>query len=254
MMKLIVSFCDWFAGIHVEKYNTDGTLRRKIKVPIMFGPRDKFLQIVKNLHLRTDLNVGAHAEADPPLPRMGCNIQTLIYDTIRHTSPLNKVKRDVSPMHKESIYNSVPYNIEIEFTILSKTMDDHFQIVEQIIPYFAPSLSIDVNLIEEFPSESVTITLISVDPDIPEEMDIPDKRIITSNLTFQIKGNFYMPRRDAKVITDIEANLRSIETLKKFAQYDIHALNLEATTPPDQRNQEPTEDTLTEFDNDGNPL
>ena len=42
----------------------------------------------------------------------------------------------------------VPYNIGFELSLLTKINDDALQVVEQILPFFQPSFSITINLID----------------------------------------------------------------------------------------------------------
>lgn len=247
-LKLIVSFLDWLARIEVEKYNADGTVRKKIGVPVQFGSRDKFLQIVKNnANLRTDLNPPG-IETDPFLPRIGVNLTTMIYDHIRHTKKTNRIKYEEQPGELLSIYNAVPYNLELEATILSKTADDHFQILEQILPFFSPSFSLDIKLLEQFPSESVPIILSTVTPEMPDELDISELRTHTATLVFIMKGNYYMPKYPEKIITSIQDTFINWDTMKRFSRYDITALNPEPTTTQDNRAEEPVDTDITIYE------
>ena len=148
---------------------------------------------------------------------------------------------------KLEVYNPAPYNLEVEMTILTKTMDDGFQIVEQILPMFTPSLSIDIQYIENFPSESIPIILNAVVPDIPEEMGINDTRLITWILSFTIKVNYHLPRSPRKVITKITENFWELEFIDKFKTYEMTANSMTPTTTIEERNLEPTTDVITDY-------
>jgi hypothetical protein len=73
----------------------------------------------------------------------------------------------------KKVYLPVPYNMQFELSIMCKLNDDALQIIEQILPFFQPSYS-------------MTIELVDI---INEKRDIP---VILENITMQddYEGNF----------------------------------------------------------------
>ena len=237
-LKVILAFMQFFSNITIQKYDETGNLSKIIRVPLNFGSREKYLNIIKNHGLATDLNEQDHVEVDLLLPKIIVNITGLTYDSTRHLNTINKIyaeEFDTTEGAQKRIYMPAPYNLELEMTILSKTVFDAMQIIEQIIPWFTPSFSIDIKTLgDEFESESIPIILNSVSPDIPTELDLLEDRLITFTLNFTIKMNYYLPERLESLIQHIQTNLYHKDTLKKITQIDITYQNNEIEIPPQQ--------------------
>jgi len=135
--KLVVAFGSLFNEIYISRKEADGTEQKKIKVPISYGPKEKFVRKIKELD-----------EADPSrksfeniLPRMSFEISSMVYDNNRKLNSLNKVYsvRDENDSTISYAYSEVPYNIEFTLNIMNRNIDDGYQIIEQILPYFTPT-------------------------------------------------------------------------------------------------------------------
>ena len=104
---------------------------------------------------------------------------------------------------RAKINTYVPYNITFQLNIYAKTQDDALQIVEQIMPYFAPQYNLTMSPLAAYPDlkEDVPITLQSLDFADDFEGDVATRRTIIYTLTFEMKANFYGPIADKNVIT-----------------------------------------------------
>lgn len=249
-LKSIVAFMDKLSSVVVQRYDDTGAVRRMVKVPIQFGNKEKFIQITKNRNLKTDLNEqDGQAEMERFLPRMGVEITAITYDSPRHVGKTNRIISQGTPTEASAIFNPLPWNLEIELTVIAKTMDDGFQIIEQIIPLFSPSLSIDIEFIPGFEPESVPIVLTGVTPQNTDEMDSSDVRIITWVLNFTMKSNYHLPVAPKKIITKITENFHLMEDpVVKFKSYEMTAQNLYPVTTLEDRWDEPTDDTVLDYD------
>jgi hypothetical protein len=139
-----------------------------IKVPLAYGPTQKFLA---RLEQSPDLNKSTAIT----LPRMSFEFTGLTYDPGRKvtTTQTFTVKDPNDGSETKKAYMPVPYNMQFELSIMAKLNDDALQIVEQILPYFQPSYNLTVELVES----------------INEKRDIP---IVLENVTMQddYEGNF----------------------------------------------------------------
>jgi len=90
--------------------------------------------------------------------------------------------------------NSVPYDFQFKLLIQSRGMNEAFQIVEQILPNFRPSLPIEVKESPLFEETTKTQLLIS-DPafEILEEFEEEDINIINISFDLTLRGNLYLP-------------------------------------------------------------
>lgn len=227
--KLLVAFMDFFTGMTVEKYTYDGsdsiyTNRKFIEVPVQYAPGDKWIQMVNSGFKRTmDPKDQNRLELEWVLPRISVNLTGITYDSIRHQNKMNRVRGD---RDGQAVYNKfmpVPYNLDIDVTLISRTLDVQFQIIEQIIPHFAASKSFDVKTNPLFDAESVPFILQSVSPNFQEEYTEDEIRLYDTTLTFMVKANYYKPspadvgHRITTVITDFHID-PTAATFEKYVQ------------------------------------
>ena len=104
---------------------------------------------------------------------------------------------------RAKINTYVPYNITFQLNIYAKTQDDALQIVEQIMPYFAPQYNLTMSPLAAYPGlkEDVPITLQSVSF-INEGEGLQEQRqTVQYVLDFEVKISFTGPISDGEVIT-----------------------------------------------------
>ncbi len=109
-------------------------------------------------------------------------------------------------------------------------MDDGLQIIEQIVPFFQPSLSVNIKYLEGFQSDSVPIILDSVTPTHDEDLDADTDRNFLWILTFRMKVNFHTPKRLTGRIQDVIMNLHPNEKgadNDQLTQFQLNALKLD---------------------------
>ena len=71
--KVIVSFGTMFNNINLVRKDSSGTITQSMKVPLAYGPREKFL-----VRLREDADLSKTVAIT--LPRIGFEIANLSYD------------------------------------------------------------------------------------------------------------------------------------------------------------------------------
>jgi hypothetical protein len=168
LRKTVIAFGTLFNDIAIKHFDKNGNVSSIIKVPLAYGPTQKFLA---RLEQSPDLNKPVQIT----LPRMSFEFTGLTYDASRKVTTTQSftVKDPENGAETKKVFMPVPYNMQFELAIMSKLNDDALQIVEQILPYFQPSYNLTVELL---------------DP-INEKKDIP---IILENITMQddYEGNF----------------------------------------------------------------
>lgn len=204
--KTVAIFGTLFNNINVQRKDTNGTSINNVKVPLSYGPKQKFLA---RLFEEPDLNA---PEVAIRLPRMSFEITGMQYDT---SVKLNKMNTIAQPnIHGQStIRNPVPYIISFQLSIYAKNQDDALQVVEQIIPYFNPEY---VVTIKEIPSLNVSrdipIVLQSVNYSDDYEGDFASRRVLMYSLDFSMKTFFYGPiTQNQGVIKDAIINTRDYD-------------------------------------------
>ena len=139
--KIIVSFGTMFNDIHIVRKNNSGAITQSMKVPLAYGPKQKFLT-----RLREDPTLTKKVALT--LPRIGFEIAGITYDQSRKLNSIQKLKKTNSSTDGKSLsaqYMPVPYNMDFEMVIMAKNSDDALQIVEQILPFFQPDYTITLN-------------------------------------------------------------------------------------------------------------
>ena len=138
--KVIITFGTIFNDISLVRKDNNGTITQTMKVPLAYGPREKFL-----VRLREDADLTKQVAIT--LPRIGFEIQNLSYDSVRKLSRVQKFKKVKGTETKQldTQYMPVPYNLDLELYVMAKQSDDALQIVEQILPDFQPDYTLTVN-------------------------------------------------------------------------------------------------------------
>jgi hypothetical protein len=168
LRKTVIAFGSLFNDITIKHTNSSNEIVSIIKVPLSYGPTQKFLA-------RLEQSPNLSNPTQITLPRMSFEFTGLTYDTSRKLTTtqtfLSKSVTDGTETKKT--YMPVPYNLQFDLSIMSKLNDDALQIIEQILPYFQPSYNITIKFVD----------------DINEKRDIP---IVLENITMQddYEGNF----------------------------------------------------------------
>ena len=178
--KIVVSFGTIFNDIHLVRKDNDGTIIQTMKVPLAYGPRQKFL-----VRLQDDPDLGSKVAVT--LPRIGFEITGLSYDATRKLNRVQKFKKVKTGNTKQlqSQYMPVPYNIDFGLYILSKQSDDALQIVEQILPYFQPDYTITLRDMPDMDiKRDVPVVLTNVGYEDDYQGDFTARRSIIYSLDF----------------------------------------------------------------------
>ena len=211
--KTVVSFGTLFNNIELKK-TVDGQVIETEKVPLAYGPKQKFLY-------RLQGNPTDGRKVAITLPRIYFEMTGIDYDAARKTPATQKYKTVINDNGNEvrTQYVPVPYNISFEVGILCKSQDDGLQILEQILPFFQPSFSMSLKFIPDMDEvRDVAVVLNSVDFDDDWEDDFSTRRSITYTMQFTAKSYIYGPYTKADVIR----KSRIIETIGDTAVNKRH--------------------------------
>ena len=233
MRKTIVAFGTLFNQIYIRHDDGDGNLYNELKVPLAYGPSQKFLARIEQ---QGDLNKPVQIT----LPRMSFEMNGIQYDSTRKTGITQTFKAvDKNTSAVKKVFMPVPYNINFELNILSKLNDDALQIVEQILPYFQPSFNVTIDLISSIGEKrDVPIVLDSISFQDDYEGDFSTRRALIYTLRFTAKTYMFGPVAD------------SSEGLIKKVQVDYYADTNTQTAKREVR-YTATPKALTDKNNDG---
>jgi hypothetical protein len=210
LRRTVIAFGTLFNEISIKHTNSSGGVIDVIKVPLAYGPTQKFLA---RLEQSPDLNKSTAMT----LPRMSFEFTGLTYDSTRKVSTTQTftVKDPEDGTEVKKAYMPVPYNMQFELSIMSKLNDDALQIVEQILPYFQPSYNITVELIESIQEKrDIPIVLENITMQDDYEGDFTSRRVLLYTLRFTAKTYLFGPVSTATkdIIKQVTINYTSGDT------------------------------------------
>ena len=200
--KMVVSFVTIFNNIQIVKKNSSGQITQSMKVPLAYGPKQKFLT-----RIREDASLNKSTAIT--LPRLAFEISSISYDPARKLNRITKLKK-VSSSSKsklESQFMPVPYNMDFQLFVMSKSGDDALQIIEQILPFFQPEYTITINDNTDMNQKrDVPIVLSGIDYEDNYEGDFISRRAIIYTLSFTTKFYLYGPVTKQSVIKRVQVD------------------------------------------------
>ena len=204
MRKIVVSFGTLFNNIQIVRKNSSGAIVQSMKVPLAYGPQQKFLA-----RINADPALGAKVAVT--LPRLGFEMTGITYDPSRklnRVQKFRKVKSSGDDSGKlDTQYMPVPYNIEFTSYAMAKNSDDALQIVEQILPYFQPDYTLTINDMADMGiKRDVPIILNDVSYEDNYQGDFTERRAIIYTLTFTAKFYLYGPVTSSSVIKTVQVD------------------------------------------------
>jgi len=204
MRKIVVSFGTLFNNIQIVRKNSAGTVVQAMKVPLAYGPQQKFLA-----RLNADPALGAKVAVT--LPRLGFEMTGISYDPTRklnRVQKFRKVKTSSNDADKlDTQYMPVPYNINFTLYAMAKNSDDALQIVEQILPFFQPDYTLTINDMADMGiKRDVPIILNDVSYEDNYQGDFTERRAIIYTLGFTAKFYLYGPVTSSSVIKTVQVD------------------------------------------------
>ena len=199
--KIIVGFGTTFNNVQLIRKDSSGNIVQSMKVPLAYGPREKFL-----VRLREDADLTKQVALT--LPRMGFEIKNLSYDSARKLNRVQRFKtvKGSETKQLDTQYMPVPYNLDIELYVMAKQSDDALQIVEQILPYFQPDYTITVADLGGGTKRDVPVVLNSITYEDNYEGEFEQRRALIYTLAFTAKFYLYGPVSSSKVIKTVSVD------------------------------------------------
>lgn len=201
--KAVAIFGTLFNNLKVIRQDGNGNVLNQIKVPLAYGPKEKFLA-------RLDSTTGADASMAIKLPRVAFEITNLSLDSTQKLQKRNQVieNHGTDSNKKKTLNHIVAYDIGMTLYILAKNQDDGLQIMEQILPYFQPEYTVSIKPVDGFTyKQDVPITLTSVAIQDDYEGDFLTRRALVYQLDFNMKMKYFGPTKDQGVIKEINIDL-----------------------------------------------
>lgn len=203
--KYVIMFGNMFNDIDIVRRNNSGQVVQTLRVPIAYGPREKYLA-----RLRGDISLDR--EVAIQLPRLSFEMTNLQYSPERGLNKL--IRNSSSGSNSNSLitqFTPVPYDLTFELNGMFEHQEDAVQVVEQILPFFRPEWTNSVKIVPEM-NEYFDIPTVLTGTTITDtyEADFQTRRAIIYTWTFTVKGYIFGPTSNKGVIkrtlVDISAN------------------------------------------------
>jgi|TARA_R110000744_G_scaffold24544_1_gene61458 hypothetical protein len=201
--KTVAVFGSLFNDIVVRRQSGDKILNT-IKVPLAYGPIEKFLARIDEIDKLEGQAIAIK------LPRMSFEIDDISYDPTQKLNRMNDRVFDATDILKRKIIKqSVPYNITMSLNVMARTQDDALQIIEQILPTFAPEYTVTVKEFEG-PGSKTDVPIILTGTSFSNEYEgdfANTRQLIVYTMTFSVKIKFSGRVEDKKIINDVDIDL-----------------------------------------------
>ena len=193
--KYIIMFGNMFNDIDVVRFNKAGESVQQLRVPIAYGPKEKFL-----IKLRTDPD--GRREIAMVLPRLSFELTSMNYAPER---VLNRTHKQLGigggNNSLRQTFTPAPYDLDMTLYAMFANQEDAVQVVEQILPYFRPEWTNSVKIVPELDTY-VDIPTIYTGMTIEDtyDGDFDTRRAIIYTFTFKIKGYLFGPVTNKGII------------------------------------------------------
>ena len=202
--NITLAFTDLFNDLIVKRLDDVGLVSKTIEVPIKFGPVNKYQQIQMERESGTGYYIklpglavtldGVNYASDRA---MGVNEERFFHDVDMGLDNLTEFYKDVNP---------TPYDFSYSLHVLTESMDDFSQILENILPYFNPSLHLRVKEFSFLNVErDLQVTQTGISTEFLDPQSEGEKRYVNGSIQFTVKGYMYRPVTTAKVIKEIHS-------------------------------------------------
>lgn len=217
--KLVVAFGKLFDDVTLVRYNPDLSEAERFLVPLVYATKELYVR-------RLEDDPGLDKKIQVTLPRMSFEMSGLTYDASRKQNTNIKNFARTSNAAVVAQYNPVPYNFDFNLYIYVRNIEDGTQILEHILPFFAPDYTLKLNLIPEMGIvKEVPIVMNSATSEIEYEGDKnSETRMVIWTLNFTVKGFIFGNISSAGLIKTSITNI-----LTNIAPTDTYVFNM--TTP-----------------------
>lgn len=192
LWKYCVVFGTFFNDVIIQRGDESTPDIQKFKVPIEFGPKEKFLAI-------TNAKPTSQKKRAIQLPRMSFEITGMSFDTQRKLERRNIINKGA-----KKILRGAPWNINFRLSIMTKNLLDATKIAEQVLFMFQPDYTVDVKLLKDFDHvDRISTDYIGVSSQDEYEGEFEKMRRTVWDIDFVMHGWLYGSIDEGKQIKKI---------------------------------------------------
>jgi len=187
--KLVVAFGSLFDEIYVLRKNDTTDIEDKIKVPITFSSKEKFLR-----RLEQNSSISDNVKTQINLPYMSFEISGIGYDNNRKRNKLRVASTTETIDEQNIIYKTfaeTPISIGMNLYFYTRNLDEIFQIIEQVSSYFNPEFNIRLNFNEIHKNINVPISLRDIKINDDHEGNFGSKRTLIGTISFVVSSYLF---------------------------------------------------------------
>lgn len=156
--KLVIAFGSLFDELYVTRKNDTTGVVENVKVPITFSSKEKFLK-----RLDSNSSITDNVKTQINLPYMSFEVSNILYDTARKRNKLTTTTQVITEAvggieNSYKTFSETPIIVAFNVYFYSRSLNEIFQIVEQIMPYFNPEFNIRMNFNKIFENVNVPIS------------------------------------------------------------------------------------------------
>lgn len=203
LRRYVIVFGTLFNDLTVRKRAQDGSVIKEVRVPLSYGPKEKFLA-------RRDGDPDFNNAINQRLPRISYEITGVTRGSDRKLNSQHRytIPDPTDPRKFQSTWMPVPYDVGFQLNIMTRSIDDGSQILEQILPFFTPEWTNAVKILDNVDIIlDCPVILNGVTNTDSYEGDWQERRAVIWTLDFTMKCYFFGPTIEKKVIKIANTNI-----------------------------------------------
>jgi len=225
--RLNVALLDLFDRIEVNRYKPNPVtgayeIHKIIRVPVTFHYSKNFADFV--------LNTQSKPESKHTTPILGLRMGTMARNVDGITA--RTFTREIyDPVKKQVVQDMRPAPWKMTYTLTSYTENiyDHFQIMENIVPYFNPVFN---TTIREFEfsnlNRNIIIELTGVSPQYNDNVEREKANTYICDYTFDVKFDMYAPFYIGTLVEQINNNISANNLpIEKIQTVQLEDMNID---------------------------
>jgi len=181
LRKYIILFGRMFNNVRIERDTSpsDATKKQHMIVPIAYGGREKYMA-------RNTTDPAIERPVAAQLPRMAFELVNMHYDPQRQLSTVGN-----------QCFMPTPYRFYFNLYITARYAIDASKIVEQIAPFFRPSIGIRADLLNNDIPYDLKLTMLEPDMKDNYEGAFLERRVLIWTLRFSLDGWLFGPEQQS---------------------------------------------------------
>jgi hypothetical protein len=212
LRRVVTVFGTIFNNITVKRLDINNVEIERFKCPIKYGPKEKWYYKINQQTIDTSLVM------DASFPMMAFILTDIVYSEQHKLSCVQEIIHH-TPEGVRKVYTPNPYKLNFDLYIITKYTHEAQQIVEQILPFFTPGLSVQYKPLEELElRDDLHFVLDSVGYSDDWEDNWEKKRHIEWKLSYSVIVNFYSPIQEQGYIKEVVIDFRPNLPLNKYGE------------------------------------